>query len=143
LMAYQHAHEHRTGGVALSGTAVTVTVVNGPTASGTVSEVRALIDSHPGGDGDYSVDIKFVEHSYSDLYAIMYVLPGELGVDIAQTRVHCSIDVLRNRVKAQFEPLTPEIATTATERWGPMIEVEPLPAGRPRLVTIPVRRARD
>jgi len=141
-MDYQYAHEDQMGGVDLSGTAVTVAIVCGPIGSATASEVRALIDSHEavGQDDDYSVEIISVAHSYSDLYAIMYVLPTALGIDIGQTHVHCSVDVVRNRVKAGFDPFAGAIAVRSAELWGSMVDVGPLPADSPRLVARTRRR---
>lgn len=139
LMAYQYAHEDQMGGVDLAGTVVTVAVVRGPSESKTASEVRGLTDAHPGdGDGDsaYSVDTVLVQHSYTDLYAIMYVLPTAVDRDRVNTRVHGSVDVLHNRVRAWYDPMTNEITQKAAELWGAMVATGPIPPDIPRLTRL-------
>lgn len=69
-------------------------------------------------------------------------MPTAVEHDRANTRVECAVDVLHNRVEAWFDPLTPEIETTAAELWGSTVDVGPLPPDAPRLVARPRRHRR-
>jgi hypothetical protein len=137
-----HSRTLMPGGIAVSGTAVIVAVVSGPAESKTAGEVAALIEAHVNDDGAYSIDSISVGRSYRDLYAIMYVVPVALDLDIAKTRVRCSVDVVGNRVRAEFDPLTADIAQRAAQLWGTAVALVQMPADRPRLGGFPARRRR-
>ena len=72
----------------------------------------------------------------------MYVLPTAVDRGRVNTRVRGSVDVLHNRVKAGFDPLTVEITRKAADLWGSTVEVGPVPPNAPRLVARPRKRHR-